>query len=85
MIQKFNFSIEIPSTMPGCWIEETFSGCCYIPKNDDDDWPALEQLFRNGVEIDFPPNGVSPNDWDKFETLCIQSALDAQWSQIKNK
>lgn len=85
MIQKFSFSIEISSTMPGCWIEETFSGCCYIPENDDDDPQALELLFRNGVEIDFPPNGVSPNDWDKFETLCIQSALDAQWLQFLKK
>ena len=71
--------------MPGHWIEETFSGCCYIPKNDDDDSPALELLFRNGVEIDFPPNGVSPNDWDKFETICIQSALDAQWLNYLKK
>jgi hypothetical protein len=85
MIQKFNFSIEIPSTMPGYWIEETFSGCCYIPENDDDDPPALELLFRNGVEIDFPPIGISPNDWDKFETTCIQSALDAQWLQFLKK
>jgi hypothetical protein len=45
----------------------------------------LELLFRNGVEIDFPPIGVSPKDWDKFETLCIQSALDAQWLNFLKK
>lgn len=85
MMQNFNFSIEIPSTMPGYWIEETFSGSCYIPENDDDEPPALELLSRNGVGIDFPPTGVSPKDWDKFETICIQSALDAQWSQFLKK
>ncbi len=85
MLQKFKFSIEISSTMPGCWIEETFSGSCYLTENDDDDPPVLELLYRNDVQIDFPPNGVSPHDWEKFEKLCIQNAIETEWLEFIKK
>ena len=78
MKQKFQFSNEIESALPGCQIEETFSGVVELFEDDDTD-PYILELYRDGVECAVPPRAVSIADWNAFESRCIQAARDTQW------
>ena len=79
MTQKFQFSNELESAMPGVSVEETFRGEVLFPENEEDESPTLLWLFRDGVECRVPPISVSQKDWREFEARCIQEARDQQW------
>lgn len=79
MTQKFQFSHEIESALPGASIEETFWGEVYFPENEEDESPMILWLFRDGIECRVPPIGASMHDWAKFEARCIQAARDQQY------
>lgn len=79
MIQNFKFSNEIESLMPGVTVEETFHGQVQFPADEEDEYPTILWLFRDGVECRVPPISVSMSDWAKFEAKLIQAARDQQY------
>jgi hypothetical protein len=85
MIQKFQFSNELESAMPGVTVEETFRGEVLFPVDEEEEYPYVVTLFRDGVECVFPPNSVSKTEWRKFSDRCIQEARDAAWREACKK
>ena len=85
MTQKFQFSNELESAMPGVSVEETFWGEVLFPENEEDESPTLLWLFRDGVECRVPPIAVSMRDWAKFEARCIRAARDQQYMESLKK